>query len=65
MRHVIAILAAIVLLPMPAVAQAPERTLWGDPDLQGVWTNRTTTPLAARGESRGSGLAAARSSFVH
>ena len=28
----------------PADAQAP-RTPWGDPDLQGTWTNTTTTPL--------------------
>ena len=45
MRYVIAILAAIVLLPALAGAQAPEPTPWGDPDLQGVWTNRTTTPI--------------------
>ena len=45
MRQVIAILAAIILFPALAVAQAPERTPWGDPDLQGVWTNTTTTPL--------------------
>ncbi len=45
MRHVIAILSAVVLLPVLAAAQAPGRTPWGDPDLQGVWTNRTTTPL--------------------
>ncbi len=23
----------------------PARTPWGDPDLQGTWTNTTTTPL--------------------
>ena len=45
MRYVIAILAGIVLLPALAGAQMSERTAWGDPDLQGVWTNRTTTPL--------------------
>ena len=45
MRNVIAILPGVVLLPVLAAAQAPERTPWGDPDLQGVWTNRTTTPL--------------------
>ena len=45
MRHVIAIVSAVVLLPGLAAAQAPGRTPWGDPDLQGVWTNRTTTPL--------------------
>ncbi len=26
-------------------AQEAPRTAWGDPDLQGVWTNRTTTPI--------------------
>ena len=45
MRYVIAILSAVVLLPALADAQAPGRTPWGDPDLQGIWTNRTTTPL--------------------
>ena len=45
MRHVVAILSGVVLLPALAAGQAPERTPWGDPDLQGVWTNRTTTPL--------------------
>ena len=45
MRYVIAILSAVVLLPGLADAQAPGRTSWGDPDLQGIWTNRTTTPL--------------------
>ena len=45
MRYVIAILSAVALLPTLTAAQAPGRTPWGDPDLQGVWTNRTTTPL--------------------
>ena len=45
MRYVIAILSVVVLLPTLADAQAPGRTPWGDPDLQGIWTNRTTTPL--------------------
>ncbi len=25
--------------------QEPSRTSWGDPDLQGMWTNSTTTPM--------------------
>ena len=29
------------------------RTPWGDPDLQGTWTNRTTTPLQRPGEFAG------------
>ncbi len=24
---------------------APQRTAWGDPDLQGIWSNTTTTPF--------------------
>ena len=37
----------LVLAPVPAQAQDPAafRTPWGDPDLQGSWTNTTTTPL--------------------
>lgn len=29
----------------PASRGAPNRTAWGHPDLQGAWTNTTTTPL--------------------
>ncbi len=29
----------------PSDAWAPPRTGWGDPDLQGVWTNATLTPI--------------------
>lgn len=37
----------------PARAWTPARTPWGDPDLQGVWNDATSTPLqrpASRGE---------------
>ena len=37
-------LALGVWLVAPAGAQ-PQVTPWGDPDLQGAWTNATTTPL--------------------
>ena len=38
--------AAVALFGVASVAaQEAPRTAWGDPDLQGVWTNRTTTPL--------------------
>ena len=45
--------ALVVLAPTAASAQATggtsrseaPRTAWGDPDLQGRWTNTTTTPL--------------------
>ena len=43
-----AVLLALVLAAWPAAvagAQAPPPTPWGDPDLQGAWTNTTTTPL--------------------
>jgi hypothetical protein len=31
--------------PAPAKAWTPTRTPWGDPDLQGVWNDATSTPL--------------------
>jgi hypothetical protein len=49
-----AVIAVVSLAPGPAAGQAPtaaadkwtsSRTPWGDPDLQGIWTNTTTTPL--------------------
>ena len=51
MRNVIIVSGlCICLAPAVVVAQSAEdgnawRTPWGDPDLQGTWTNRTTTPL--------------------
>jgi hypothetical protein len=46
MRH-LTLLAALAALPTFASAQdeAPPRTPWGHPDLQGLWTNATLTPL--------------------
>ena len=44
MRTVLAGLAVVCTL----VGQTPAkkfRTPWGDPDLQGAWSNATTTPL--------------------
>src|SRR5881628_343551 len=46
-----AIIMAAALAPAvqaqtaPASSRNSPRTTWGDPDLQGVWTNTTTTPL--------------------
>ena len=37
--------AVTVLVPMPVATQDLPRTAWGDPDLRGIWTNTTTTPL--------------------
>ena len=43
-----AVAAALVLAPAFAAAQAtdaPPRTAWGDPDLQGVWDYSSITPM--------------------
>ena len=40
-----AILAWTVLAPLSASGQDGLRTPWGDPDLQGLWTGSTLTPL--------------------
>lgn len=51
MRSVIILTSVwLWLAPAAVVAQSEDsgnawRTPWGDPDLQGTWTNRTTTPL--------------------
>src|ERR1700676_2429572 len=43
--------SAVILVPITGVsAQAPApaaalKTPWGDPDLQGIWTDETDTPL--------------------
>ena len=39
------ILTITVLIASAAVGQTKWRTPWGDPDLQGSWSNATTTPL--------------------
>ena len=40
-----AVVGLLMLAPAPA-AQAPEHvTVWGDPDLQGIWTDIYATPL--------------------
>lgn len=49
--RVAVLLAAAAMAPGPAAAQAPDanvpRTAWGDPDLQGKWSNANTpgTPM--------------------
>ena len=46
-----AVIALVLLVPVAASGQTAAaggesfRTPWGDPDLQGTWTNTTTTPL--------------------
>ena len=51
----LALIAFVVLVPGPGAAQPPvggdiPRTAWGAPDLGGVWTNSTLTPLERPGE---------------
>jgi hypothetical protein len=48
----IAAASAVISIPIPSTqAQAPAataqvlKTLWGEPDLQGIWTDETDTPL--------------------
>lgn len=38
-------LTVVWLVSVPVIAQTAFRTPWGDPDLQGTWTNTTTTPM--------------------
>ena len=56
LRGYLAVMILLVLLAGPAIAQAPKaagtankwtppRTPWGDPDLQGIWSNATLTPI--------------------
>ena len=42
---VLNVIALVVLVPLGAATQTTPRTPWGDPDLQGTYTNKTTTPL--------------------
>jgi hypothetical protein len=41
------------LATIPLAGQAPLRTPWGHPDLQGVWNNNTSTPLERPGNLAG------------
>ena len=46
MAWVVRPVLCVLLLPSLAGAQsAAGRTPWRDPDLQGAWTNTTSTPL--------------------
>ena len=46
------VIALVMLAPVVAAGQNAPRTAWGDPDLQGTYTNKTITPLE-RPESLG------------
>jgi hypothetical protein len=41
--------------PQTAKAWTPRRTPWGDPDLQGIWNDATSTPLQRSGSRTGTG----------
>jgi hypothetical protein len=43
--NVFAAIVAICVLSFGSAASAQGRTPWGDPDLQGVWSNQTPVPL--------------------
>ncbi len=51
------LLTALALAPLAAgartAAPGPQRTAWGDPDLQGVWDFRTITPMERPAELAG------------
>ena len=38
-------IAGVGVVSLEAQSSATPRTAWGDPDLQGLWTNTTTTPM--------------------
>jgi hypothetical protein len=52
-RHVLCAAIAIIAFTIPGAGQTPRRTPWGDPDLQGLWTNVTITPLERPAELAG------------
>jgi hypothetical protein len=45
MQRCMLLIALFALVQLPAYAQSPSRTPWGDPDLQGTWDFTTITPL--------------------
>ena len=45
MRRCVLLVALLAFAQLPAIAQSPLRTPWGDPDLQGTWDFTTITPL--------------------
>ena len=49
----IAAAGAIVMLALVPLGGQGFRTPWGDPDLQGIWTNQTLTPLERPAEFAG------------
>ena len=54
----VAAVVMLALMALPAAAQSglSARTPWGDPDLQGVWSYATLTPLERSRELEGRAL---------
>ena len=42
---IVTLLGVVCLAPLAGAQSAGLRTPWGDPDLQGIWTGSTLTPL--------------------
>jgi hypothetical protein len=53
LRVVCTAILLVTLAPLPIVGQVGHRTPWGDPDLQGLWTNATITPFERPAEFSG------------
>jgi hypothetical protein len=43
--HRLGFLLFVMLLSATALLNAHDRTPWGDPDIQGIWSNQTPTPV--------------------
>src|SRR5262245_7327237 len=43
--RLVAVVAVVLAFAEPGQAQTVSRTPWGDPDLQGLWSNASVTPL--------------------
>src|SRR3989454_1952728 len=50
---VVSLSSATLIAQAPPKAYAPAKTAWGDPDLQGIFTNATVTPLERPSELAG------------
>jgi len=50
---VLLLLSVTLIAQAPPKAYAPPKTAWGDPDLQGFFTNATVTPLERPSEFAG------------
>ena len=46
--HRVGLFFAVVLLSTTTLFGASQKTPWGDPDLQGIWSNQSPTPLERR-----------------